>query len=552
MLTPNAGPRGRRFVAPIVIGVIAALLLLWGLADKYLWQDEAQTAVLGARMLRFGRPLAYDGRNLVTIDIFAAEDTRTIGQRTASAQAAIDYYVRRGDFKSDTVWKFHPWGQFIVAGASFKVLGQTTLAARLPFALAGLLTVLLLYRFMLVYFDSPLMAQLAAVFLLFNTYWILHMRQCRYYSLSSLFLVLTLASYVLWQRRGLWGAVAFVVAAWCWFEVDYGTVWPVLGVLFLDALIADWRNFWRPVLVGLALAASLAPFVYYYGLLGRLAVQEGTWPTRFRHTVFNMNEYVLPLPIVLAAVALIAWRWKNLPVAERRLPAIACGIMFALALWIPSVAPGAYLRYVIIATPVACLLSAWVLVRGFNLHTTYVWLGAAIVVFTPWLSMPLDVLHPPLLRHLNNAVFRAELSILRRETFGHRPDPNRIAIDWLKQNTVPTDEILINYEDLPLMFYLPNPIRGGLGAFRVEDESKNPPGVLVMRHSVAFVHWPVFQREIDRYRWIASPVNAPDVMWGNNPDPMAEAQDFNTERKVIVARRATGAESATKAPTLSW
>jgi hypothetical protein len=549
MLTPSAGRRGRRFVAPVVVGpaivgVLAAFLLLYGLADKYLWQDEAQTAVLGARMLRFGRPLAYDGRNLVTIDIFAAEDTHAIGQRTTSAQAAIDYYVRRGDFKSDTVWKFHPWGQFIVAAASFKMLGQTTLAARLPFALAGILTVLLLYRWVEVRFGSPLMAQLAAVFLVFNTYWILHMRQCRYYSLSSLFLVLTLMSYVLWQRRGLWGAVAFVITAWCWFEVDYGTVWPVLGVLFVDALVADRRNLWRPVLVGVALAASLAPFVYYYGLLGRLGVQEGTWATRFRHTVFNMNEYVVPLPIMLAAVALIAWRWKTLPTAERRLLAIACGIMFALALWVPSVAPGAYLRYVIIATPVACLVSAWVLVRGFKLRTSYAWLGAAIFVLTPWLSMPLDVLHPPSSRYFNSLVFRSELSTLRREIFGHRPDPNRLVIDWLRQNAAPTDEILINYEDLPLMFYLPNPIRGGLGAFRVEDDAKSPPSVLVMRHSVAFVHWPVFQREIDRYQWIAVPVNAPDVMWGNNPDPMAEAQDFNTERKIMVARRATGAGSA--------
>lgn len=65
-----------------------------------------------------------------------------------------------------------------------------------------------------------------------------------------------------------------------------------------------------------------------------------------------------------------------------------------------------------------------------------------------------------------------------------------------------------------------------------------------MRHSVAFVHWPVFQRETDRYQWIAAPVKAPDVMWGNNPDPIAQAQDFHTEREIIVARRAKDAESA--------
>ncbi len=516
-----------------------------GLADKYLWQDEAQTAVLGERMLRFGRPLAYDGLNLIGVDSFVLEDTSTIGQRTTSAQAEIDYYVGRGVFKSDTIWKFHPWGQYIVAAASLKVLGQTTIAARLPFALAGIITVLLLYRWVRVTFGSPLMAQLAAALLVLNAYWILHGRQCRYYSLSSLFLLLTLMCYTLWQRKARWGATAFVVAAWCWFHVDFGTVWPVLGVLFVDAFVADRRNLWRPALVGVALAATIAPFIYYYRLWGRLAVaQERTWQTLFQLTAFNINEYVVAVPILLAAVALIAWRWKTLPTAERHLLAIACGIIFALAFWVPSVAQTAFLRYVIIAAPLGCLLSAWVLVRGCNSRPTYVWLGAAVLILTPWLSLPLHILDPPPHWYPNRLFFRAELLTLRREIFAPPPDPNRIVIEWLRQNAAPTDEILINYEDLPLMFYLPNPIRGGMAAFRAEDDSKTPPTFLVIRKSVGFVHWPVFQREVGRYQWRSAPLKAPDVPWGNNPDPMAEVYDFSTKRNIIVARRATGTGSA--------
>ena len=59
-----------------------------------------------------------------------------------------------------------------------------------------------------------------------------------------------------------------------------------------------------------------------------------------------------------------------------------------------------------------------------------------------------------------------------------------MVVEWLKQNAKPTDEILINYEDVPLMFYLPNPIRGGVAAFRVEDDSKSPPEFVVLRQSV--------------------------------------------------------------------
>ena len=62
---------------------LAALLLLWGLGNSYLWQDEAATAVLAQRTLRYGRPLAYDGVNLITIDHFAAESSAALKDANA-------------------------------------------------------------------------------------------------------------------------------------------------------------------------------------------------------------------------------------------------------------------------------------------------------------------------------------------------------------------------------------------------------------------------------------------------------------------------------------
>ena len=133
--------------------------------------------------------------------------------------------------------------------------------------------------------------------------------------------------------------------------------------------------------------------------------------------------------------------------------------------------------------------------------------------------------------------FRAELSLLGSDIFAHRPDPNRLVVDWLRQNAAPTDEILVNYEDVPLMFYLPNPIRGGIAAFRAEDDAKAPPRFAVMRRSVPFVHWPVFVREIDRYNWEPVPLKAPDLIWGNNPDPMGHFLNPSSPTDLFIARR---------------
>ncbi len=371
-------------VASAILVGVASFLLFSRLGTPYLWQDEAATAVLAQRMLRFGRPLSYDGMNLITIDHFAAEDSNTIDQRTRDPQAAVQFYVRRGDYKPDTTWKWQPWGQFVIAALSLKILGASTLAARVPFALAGMLTILLLYWLVWDYLKSSRMALLACSFLVFNAYWIVHSRQCRYYSLSSLFLMLTITSYARWQWGNRWGAVGFVISAWCWFQVDYGTVWPVLGVLFADAFIAQRRSLWRPAVVGVVLAAAIAPFAYYYELWGRLSIRAGTWHERFVRNVYNINEFILPIVLLALAVALVAYRAKNLPALERRLIAISCAILLVFFLWVPSVAPAAFLRYSIIVAPVGSLLAAWVLVRLGNLWSpAATWAGAVIFASPP-------------------------------------------------------------------------------------------------------------------------------------------------------------------------
>ena len=538
-MTPADRNRWER-LTPAIIAVLAALLMFWGLTEKYLWQDEAATAVLSARMLKSGRPLAYDGVNLVTIDHFAAEDAATIDQRTGNPRQAVEYYIQRGDYKSDTTWKWQPWGQFVAAAAGIAILGKTTLGARLPFALAGFATVMLLYRLARKYFGSLPIAAMAALLLVFNAYWILHARQCRYYSLSSLFLVLTLSGYARWQSGGRFGAAAFVAAAWCWFQVDYGTVWPVLGVLFLDAFLARWQDWWRTAAVGAALAAAIAPFAFYYQLWRRLSVQAGDWSDRFTDGLFNMNEYVAPALVVLAAGVLLALRWKKLPEAERHLVAVAWGTLPALALWVPTAAPQAFLRYAIIAAPAAALVAAWVIVRAAGREVRLAALGAAALALTPWASLPLHAVVPPPDWYVSSPLLRGELPVLCAEVFGHQPDPNRLVAEWLKRNAAPSDEILINYEDLPLVYYLPNPIRGGIAAFRVEDDAKTAPRFLVLRKSVRYVHWPVFSREAGRYHWVLVGLKAPDVMWGNNPDPMAQWEDPAKAPDLVIARRVDG------------
>ena len=505
---------------------LAATLLSWRLDAIYLWQDEANTAVLAKRLLQFGKPLAYDGVNLLTSDHFAVEDATTIDARTKDPRAAVDYVIRRGDLRADGAWIYQPWGQFVVAAAGIEALGATTLGARWLFALAALATVVALYLLARNVMATPGAALLAAALLVANAAWILHGRQARYYALSSLFLVLTLAAYERWQRGARHGSTLFVATAWLYFQVDYGTVWPVLAVLFTAALVARPEARRDTLATGITLAATLLPFVFFYQLWGRRSAQIDSWFARLGGNAFNINRHVVPCIVVAAAAALLLTRWKRLEIPQRRFAAVAIGILAALLVWVPTVAPGAFLRYAIVAAPIGALLTAWLLVNLVR-SKALMWAGAAIVAVTPWVALSFD------------AALRPELRAMASEVFTRRKDANGMVIEWLRANARPTDEILINYEDIPLMYYLPNPVRGGIAAFRVEDDAKGPPEFLVLRRSVRFVHWPVFEREVNRYKWERVPLGAPDVPWGNLPDPLGRI-DTDRADDLIIARRRGG------------
>jgi hypothetical protein len=399
-------PSWRDVAILTTIAGFAGVMLFWGLGRKYLWQDEAATAVLGERLLHYGKPLAYDGTNLVTIDYYAAEDLSTIDQRAADASGAVAYYVHRGDFKPDTTWKWQPWGQFLVAATALKFFGHDTAGMRLPFAAASLLTVILTYYLVVRSSGSRLMATLTAALLSSNAYWLLHGRQCRYYALSSLFFVLALIAYARWRRGDRGGAGLFILAEWLWFQMDYGTVFPVSAVLFAYALLTDPKRRRETFMTAAIFAATIAPFCWYYEMSGRMSVRSAPLGELFFHHLFNVNQYIVPVLVLVTAAVLVMLRGKSLLEAEKRLLKLALWIIPALQFWLTMVTPVAFLRYSIVIAPIGAFVAAWTFVRGSeSLWAERPWrvtaTASALALFlavSPWTAKPVSLAVPADLR----------------------------------------------------------------------------------------------------------------------------------------------------------
>ena len=137
-------------IAALTIG---ALLLLSRLDGVRLWQDEAETALLGRNTLRYGVPVVWDGRNLVA-----------------------QYYSL--DFERHLLHQ-KGWLPSYLVAASFALFDESTASARLPFAVLGLAALWLCRRLALRLTGDPATATLALFLLSTSLPFLLYSRQCR-------------------------------------------------------------------------------------------------------------------------------------------------------------------------------------------------------------------------------------------------------------------------------------------------------------------------------------------------------------------------------------
>jgi hypothetical protein len=153
---------------------------------------------------------------------------------------------------------------------------------------------------------------------------------------------------------------------------------------------------------------------------------------------------------------------------------------------------------------------------------------------------------------------RSELRCYAAEFAGNSPDPNRETIEFLRPRLRPEDEILVNYEDAPWMFYVSNRIRGGIPAFRALDDHAPQPRFVVFRPSAKFTHTPIYTLALggvvnrekyddlywDERRWNRLPAHVLSMIWGNNPDPgysyvqaLKKLEEFGNPEVLILEAR---------------
>jgi hypothetical protein len=450
---------------------VALALLLTGLGSDYLWEDEGDTAVLASSILKYGVPKAWDGVTFIDSDRGARDN-------------------------SDLVMVSHPWVQYYATATSFLVFGENTFSARLPSALAGWLTILLVYAFVWRTTANRWAAFCAAALLFLSVPFLLYSRQCRNYSLNMLFTCWLF--WIFFEMKSARRCALFAVAAILLFHTHpIGLV--VVGVLGILTLIyrpfaAQRRWFWlaTPAILILTLPwLALAHGGYSENTQQIQSV--GQFFARFAQYLIECAS-VTPLigSIVLLGICLM--RSRNQPKAKqsrkKALSSSVSGVLekneaalfvtifatlfsFALAMaFTESTRDLWYLgiRYTPAMIPLIAMVAGILIVKVARARVA-IWLPLLLLfgltklaLVTPWsflegkdaVSAQPDPIRPIVAHTPSEVVDRflgaGQLTFLR-DLGQKNPGTLGQACEFLQKNAKPGDVLLANYGWEPLYFY---------------------------------------------------------------------------------------------------
>ncbi len=172
---------------------LAALLIFFRLGDTVLQVDEGADTFISTTILKSGLPRHSDGVNATML----YADVR------------------------DGVFVYRTWVPYYLQAGSLALFGNTAFAARLPFALAGVLSVVALYVLAFKWSGSRKTAFLAALFLACSVPALLYFRTARYIALPILLTPLLLHFYTQIFDKKCWNPWPFTVTAIVYFHTMY-------------------------------------------------------------------------------------------------------------------------------------------------------------------------------------------------------------------------------------------------------------------------------------------------------------------------------------------
>jgi len=343
------------------------LLIFLGLGDGALQVDEGMDTFVSTTILKYGVPMHSDGIN--------------------ATMRFADIY--------DGLFIYRTWLPYYLQALSLEGLGHTTFAARLPFALVGVLSVIALYFLALKLTENKITAFLAALLLSSSVPALIYFRTARYMGLPILLTILLIYFYIKIFADKPWKSSPFIIVAVLFFHSMYVAFAGILlGVLIHFCL---QRKNIRPenarrvprcaLIIGVFTLPWMVAIVPVFPHIAKFYVDTSDlidtsgigWFKHFAGYLFQLNNYIFPF-LLLPVLFL-----KPLRSFKREIQLLLICALTLLAVSSPHSIPMQH--YISSAFPLLFILLAMILVslgKNFRVATGL----AVVLIFSNLLHIP--------------------------------------------------------------------------------------------------------------------------------------------------------------------
>lgn len=507
-----------------LITLISLPLFLYGLGSTYLWQDEAQTALLGRSVLRYGVPMVGSGAESLSAHM-----------GTDAGLSGIYFQIS--------------WLQAYVAAASFTLFGESSWSARIPFALAGWLCVPLTawVTMRAASSDNRAAARIAALFVATSVPFIVSARQARYYPLTAALVLAVAGTYAVLlravERRQRLGMASFAFATAAMFLVFS---FDVVAIGVLGAAALHWLAFRRsieskaPMSSGefasfwIAWGAAMTLLVVWIAVSLSAPIRQtnsglSSIPVRLRYGipyyVGQIDAHVLP---VLLAAPMLALSFAR----RTRSAAVFVALFVAGGAAGAMLSPYRFFRYIVPVVPLIFALAALGLAHLWQRGRWYKLIAALIIVAMMSSTAPRVVSHSLIAAAAKaSGLVRVQertlpMRVPLADFLGELRDPPRgpiaAMVGYLRDNAQAHDVLVTTYGELPLKFHTTLDVYGGETAQLPPVHVK--PRWIWPRHRTkvypaerAAVMW--VEQELLRDAFERIELEAIDRRWENREDP---------------------------------
>ncbi len=237
----------------VLIVLFSCLLMFSNLGNRYLDGDESITALLGLSIQENALPYAYhDGQLIHQYDFLKVMNPEISDPRLTK----------------ENLWREQPWLYFYIEAASFSLLGANTFAARFPYALIGIFTIIFTYFFSKKITNNEKIAKLATFLLSTSVTFYLFSRKARYFSMIMLLVMTTIYTYLNLldnkKKTKPSAIILFILSSALLFHTHYGVFFGIMFGLMAHFIFSGaYRVKLKEMMISLS-AVFLLAFPWYY------------------------------------------------------------------------------------------------------------------------------------------------------------------------------------------------------------------------------------------------------------------------------------------------